>query len=278
LKDLAYLCGKGSTWRSRSRRNRIRLRAVLVVALLAAAASAIYTLHPEKRIESALGRTFQIDRVDIKGCSHLSALDVQALSTLLKDQPIWKVSPKAVREHLSSYKWVESARVRRVFPSTLEIVVTERKPVAVVSLPESAYVDKRGVVLGEVGKDASSDLPLLEGLSPDEIRGRGSRFLTALSIARVLQNQESGQRVTVSGIRVTSSDSCWIRLEGEEVPILIDPARFDPERLRLCRYVLGDLRGQNAKVSHLDIRFDSQILAVKSGSKGAEARMAMEAG
>src|SRR4030095_15419139 len=71
------------------------------------------------------------------------------------------------QQKLLSSPWVESATIRRVLPSTLEIFVHERRPMGMGRIGAAMYlIDARGVIIDEYGPAyADIDLPIIDGLS-----------------------------------------------------------------------------------------------------------------
>ena len=277
MRDLAYLCGKGRRWH-RPRRQRVLAWSVLTAAGLLSLALVTYAFRLDHTVESALGRAFQVDCVDVHGYSHLSALDVQALSAQLQGQPIWRVSPKAVQEYVASNGWIERAEVKRILPSRVEIRFHERQPVAVVYVPEPMCLGKDGTLLPDSALARAAGLPRLTGFSSEQIRSGGRTLTIALAVAETLQRSAVVPAGTVAEIHVDGDSRFWIRFQDEPVPVLFDPAYFDPEQVRLCLQVLGDLKSRDVEASFLDIRFHGQIVAVTEAAEGHRARLFSETG
>ena len=78
---------------------------------------------------------FTIESVSVKGVEHLTASDMQELAGVDSGTTLLRVDTGAIKENLKKDAWVADVKVNRVFPSTLEIVVTERTIAAVVEVP-----------------------------------------------------------------------------------------------------------------------------------------------
>ena len=93
------------------------------------------------------------------------------------------------RQKLLSSPWVESATIRRVLPSTVEITVHERRPMGIGRIGTAMYlIDGEGVIVDEYGPAyADIDLPIIDGLatSPRD-GGRSSTCARAEFAARVI--------------------------------------------------------------------------------------------
>jgi POTRA domain, FtsQ-type/Cell division protein FtsQ len=125
------------------RRLRIVVAAVAVIALVGAAAGTL--LSPLARVRHV--------RVDVAGPT--SAARVVALAGLANETLMIGADPKALAHRLDAVPGLGAARVRRVWPSTIDISVATREPIAVVAIdngPEAgdwALVDATGRVLSQ---------------------------------------------------------------------------------------------------------------------------------
>ena len=78
---------------------------------------------------------FTIESVSVKGVEHLTASDMQELAGVPAGTTLLRVDAAGIKENLLKDAWVADVKVKRVFPSTLEIDVTERTITAVVEVP-----------------------------------------------------------------------------------------------------------------------------------------------
>ncbi len=80
---------------------------------------------------------FTIENIQVNGVEHLTDDEVSQLVNVPKDATLLRVDTDAVRNGLMKTAWIEDVDVKRVFPNTLEINVTERSVAAVVEIPTS---------------------------------------------------------------------------------------------------------------------------------------------
>lgn len=85
---------------------------------------------------------FAIEQVTVEGVEHLTADEVSELAAIPKDATLLSVDTEAVKQRLLKDAWIQSVQIFRMFPSTLDISVTERTIMAVVEVP---VVDTAGV-------------------------------------------------------------------------------------------------------------------------------------
>ena len=116
--------GKRRTWQAQLK------RAVLLI-VAGAAAIGLSAWLVVALIDAPL---FQIDRVVVHGNHRLATGEVRALLDGINDQSIFHVDLEEYRTKLLDSPWVADAVLWRVFPSTVEVRVTERTPLAVARL------------------------------------------------------------------------------------------------------------------------------------------------
>ena len=145
------------TW---SRRGARVLRAALIFAATAYAGYRVAGL--------ILGApALRIDRIVVRGNERLSVVEVKALVGSFRGESILLADLGAWRQKLIGSPWVRDVTLRRILPSTIEVVVSERSPVGVGRLGGQLYlVDGRGTIIDEYGPEfADLDLPIIDGLS-----------------------------------------------------------------------------------------------------------------
>lgn len=81
---------------------------------------------------------FTIEEVTFTGADHLTYEEATALVSIPAGTTLLNVDVGSIESSLMRDSWVESVEVKRVFPSTLEVVVTEREVAAIVEIPMGA--------------------------------------------------------------------------------------------------------------------------------------------
>ncbi len=78
---------------------------------------------------------FAIQDLDVEGGDHLTMEEVSQIVSLPDDATLLNVDVDGVKSSLERDAWVQDVEVKRSFPSTLRIVITEREIAAVVEVP-----------------------------------------------------------------------------------------------------------------------------------------------
>ena len=104
--------------RAQRRYNRYLIRVGIIAAVLAVLAIGAAVVY-----NSSL---FTIQNVRVTGVEHLTSEEMSALAAVPSGTTLLRVDAGAIEQNLLRDAWVKSVTVNRVFPNTLQIVITER--------------------------------------------------------------------------------------------------------------------------------------------------------
>ena len=205
----------------------------------------------------------RVQHVSIKGAEKLSHGEVEALIDGLRGDHILTADLESYRVRLLQSPWVGTASLRRVLPSTIEIAVTERRPMGLARVDGRLFlIDATGVVIEEHGaQHAQYDLPIIDGLEGD---ARATGFLIdparAMLAARVIDSTAADPRVgpRVSQIDVTDAHDAVVLLDGDRALLHVGDRQF-VERLRASLTLAHPLRERLDDIDYVDLRFDERI-------------------
>lgn len=180
------------------RRGRRRLR--VLTALLAVVCVAVWV--------GVLLRSpvLDVDRVQVHGAERTPDAALLDAAGIAPGDPMVGADLAAVGERVASLPWVDEVVVRRRWPGTVRIVVTEREPVAIVARSDGwAVVDGTGRVLALGG--ARPALPLIDGTTvvlPGERLERDQRDVAAVlaGLDGLLDDEVTGALAGDDGVEV----------------------------------------------------------------------------
>jgi cell division septal protein FtsQ len=211
----------------------------------------------------AAASSLQIGHLAVRGNERLSTGEVLALVEGLRGQNILGVKLDDWQKKLLASPWVESATIRRVLPSTLEIAVRERRPMGIGRLGTAMYlVDGQGVIVDEYGPAyADIDLPIIDGLGASPQDGASiidvartefaGRVIAALAV-----RPEIAKRV--SQLDVADLHDAVVILDGDPALLRLGDTEF---LARLQQYIdlAPALRERLASIDYVDLRFDERL-------------------
>ncbi len=158
--------------------------------------------------------------VTVVGASRTGRQAILAVTGLERHPPLVDVSPAADEAALRRLPWVRTAVVRRSWPSGVEIVVTERLPVAEVPLSGGSYalVDPTGRVLEDTAARVG-ELPLVTGTAyvPPPGRWLPAASSPAIAVAGALPVADLARVATVVGLPGGDAD---LRLVSGQTVVL----------------------------------------------------------
>lgn len=224
----------------------------------------------------AQAKTLYVDRITVRGNERLSTGEVMVLLEGLRGQHLLAVDLGEWQRRLLSSPWVEEAAVRRVLPSTVEVSVREREPMAIGRVGYDLYlIDPAGRIIDEFGPDyAQFDLPVVDGLATapsaagpliDEERALlANRLIAAL-------NRNKGLYRRISQIDVANPRDAVVILKDDTALVHLGDGQF-LERLQAYVELAPTLRQQVPEIEYVDLRFENRVYVRPASQKGARRR------
>jgi cell division protein FtsQ len=224
----------------------------------------------------------RVNRISVHGNVRLSSGEVQALVEDLRGSSILRVDLDAFRQRLVESPWVADVALRRVLPSTVEVFVSERRPVGLCRMGQDLYlVDETGTVIDQFGPQYSEfDLPIIDGLVPPAPRGAkakasidpGRAELASRVIADLARSQQIGGRL--SQVDVSDAHDAVVLLDGDAALLHLGDDKF-LERVQSYLELSPALRERVTDIDYVDLRFDPRVYvrpAVERGRDGGPRR------
>lgn len=232
------------------RRRRVRASATGVAGALALAAGL------------SLSPLFAIADIRVVGVVGERADDARTAAGILEGQSLLAADLGAATSRVEQLAWVDDAQVRRVPPSSLELVVLPRQPVAVIRLRDSSWVvDAEGRLLSGGTRDGLVTIEAPEvavgpvGTQIDHV-GVADALAVHLALPAPLRARVARYRVTESSEVILS-----LRAEGgataqDVTPVRIgDSGRVD-DKASAITLLLARLAAEGVDVTEvqLDVR------------------------
>ena len=199
---------------------------------------------------------FSVSDIDVVGLQNADVDEVEAVVADLLDQPVLLVDTDEAEERLEAISFVEDARVRTDFPSSVSIELRERVPVATVQGTDGQFriLDAEGRVLDVIGGQpvafvlisGTNPLDLPEGVYADQGYASAASIVTKLTPA--VRSRLVSMSVTPDGsdLRFVLSNE-----PGENIEVRLGVAITDDDqiqRLVQLERVLDDVLGSDTTV------------------------------
>lgn len=195
---------------------------------------------------------FEIEQVDVVGNTRLTAEQVTTLAGIADGETLLRIDTDELAERLMSDPWIAGAGVSRRLPSTLQIEVKERVPLAVVDSGTTFwFVDEGGRVLAESMASSATVIPVIRDV-PDFVAEPGSvsESETLRNALRVLTGLSDELRATVRTVAAPKVEETAL-LTASGVEIMMGEAVNMPEKSVLVTDILV---AQGDKVVFIDVR------------------------
>lgn len=227
-------------------------------------------------------RVLHVRDITVRGNEHLARGEVLALLTGLQGQHLLRTDLDVWRRRVLGSPWVEQAALRRVLPSTVEVVIRERTPMAIGRIRGDLYlVDEQGTVIDDFGPNyAQFDLPIVDGLADETGRGRegptvdADRARLAADLLRALASREDLME-RVSQIDVSNARDAVVLLDQDPALVHVGHERF-VERLQNYLDLYQALHARVPDIEYVDLRFEDRVYV--RPSKASDVHRASGAG
>jgi cell division septal protein FtsQ len=204
--------------------------------------------------------------VEVINQKRLSREEVLTLAGVTPGDAMLGLRLKRIGEQLARNPWIETVKVRRYFPHTLTIELTEREPVAVVNMGYMYYLDKNGDVFKPLTAGDSLDFPVLTGINEEDMGKDSAGAKAALQEAVALIARLKGSAVfTLADVSVIHYDRGYgftLFTAGGGVPVKLGNGNFAEKLARFAR-IYKDIQGQLEIVDYIDLDFSDKIIVKK---------------
>jgi cell division protein FtsQ len=199
---------------------------------------------------------FAVKKTEIACRREFVGRDIRALLDASRLGNLLLLDIGQVRERIEAHRWVKEARLRKVFPSTLKVELTEREPAAILKSGESyLMIDREGVWLELLGAREDANLPLLldSGSFQDDYQDK-------LALAwKCLDELAPGQLLELDALDLSDPGSVSVYLAGQPTRLVLGGELF-AERLAFIKSYKETLEAQNGALEYIDLRFDDRII------------------
>jgi cell division protein FtsQ len=244
----------------RNRRFSQRLMRIVGTALVLAVLVAVGALVSTKLVGA---RVLAVDRVVFHGNHRLAQTALDDARDSVRGQSLLLVDLEQFKSSLLASPWVASVTVRRMLPSTLEVSIVEREPVAIARLGQQLYlVDDSGIIMSRYGPEhADFDLPIVDGMAGADAKGASIDPARAQLVSRFLASLVTRPelRRSISQVDVSRDDNLAVLLDGDATLLYLGTDQF-VDRLRTYLEIRSTLVERMHEVDSVDLRYGQRVI------------------
>ena len=211
----------------------------------------------------------RVNRIRVHGNVRLSSGEVQTLIRDLRGTNILTADLAGYRRVLLKSPWVSEVALRRVLPSTIDVYISERRPLGLCRLGNQLYlIDRDGTVIDEFGpRYAEFDLPIVDGLVRAPRHGKPTIDDARAELAgRVIESVQGSRELArrVSQIDVSDAHDAVVMLDNDPALLHVGEEKFR-ERLQSYLEIAEALRQRIPDIDYVDLRFEHRIYVKPRG-------------
>jgi len=254
-------------------RQRHRKRWLKAIGYLCLGIASIYSLSigHENLVYSSV---FEVQRVETAGLNHLLEKDLKSLVGVNPSMRLFDVDLEKVKDRLLSHSWIKEVQIRKTFPDTLKIRVSERRPAAVIEegdrrvlvdeagevLERQTSVDAGNIPFGKFSDERGVSLPVLRGidigaLEKDDAE-QYSVFQKVMDLVSIMRPESQAVHGT---LRIDVHRGNEIVVEREGYHVWFGREGFQEKWERFLS-VEADIHLRKKDFKEVDLRFPRQVV------------------
>lgn len=209
-----------------------------------------------------------IRAVEVEGAVRVPPEQIIATAGIVPGTNLLRADPGGARARLEAMAEIRRAEVVREFPDRVRIVVEERRPFTLVHAGRLHWLDEEARLLGEEPEAVHPSVPVISGLSEEELASLrsapGPRARAAMALVRALLRSGSPLAAEISEIDMSRRDGPVLyTVDGIEVRLGSEQWE---ERLARLEGVLAQLAAHGGgRVTAVDLRFRDQVVLQNGG-------------
>jgi cell division protein FtsQ len=211
---------------------------------------------------------FRIDDIRVVGAQRLSEENIKALSDIQPGVSTFALDLALISRKIEENAWVHQARIERIFPRQLNIVVKERRPLAIINLGYLYYLDENAEVFKVLGADDGLDFPVISGFDRETLLqdpALGQRQLAQIvALIEDLAQRQTFNLAQVSEIHREAKGGLSLFTLVGSVRIKIGEDQFSAKLDRLEK-VYPRLKSRLELLAYIDLNVDRRVIVQIEG-------------
>ncbi len=208
--------------------------------------------------------SFLVKEIIIEGNHRCQRAEIIKALNLDSRQLIFTFSLMRAQQRITALPFVQQAIISRRLPDRLQIVIKERRPVALFYLGDLYLVDSEGLVIAPAPKAEKLDFPLISGVSLPEWQKRTQVWQgllkKATSLLKIWQRQRPELPEKIAQIVLDEACGLTLFTTGRDWELQLGFENYD-ERLERWQQVLKVLGKRALTVKYFDCAGDYSVVA-----------------
>lgn len=206
---------------------------------------------------------FVLNHLELSGQKYLTQEDVLKIANLYMGEPLFHLETDNVTRRLSSDLRIESVKVIRKLPDTLQIEITERVPIATL-VGDNLYldIDRNGKILDVYRELKSMPIPMVTGLGLHDLY-IGDEVDDKLVKKLIVYLNALDEKTTAEISEIAFIDEDYVvAYSTRGIQIRLGKLERLEEKARYTEDFLKDLSQNPLNVEYLDLDYTSPYIKV----------------
>ena len=209
-----------------------------------------------------------LENITVRGNDYLNRDQIIESSIIPKYPNLLNLNIKTIQERIENHPFIKSAIVSREFPSSLNIDVVERLPLAYINNASQMYlVDSEGIVLPVRKGQFDFDVPILSGFNSDENlypignRSLSQKVLESVSFLTEIKNNHTVLYNDLSEVQISTADEYILCLSKYPTKIYLGVNEISNQLSILHKFsiMLNNKRSLH-DFHYVDLRYKNQVI------------------
>ena len=190
---------------------------------------------------------FTLASINLNGATYITTEDILKIGNIYIGEPLFKLETDTIANRLSNDLRIEEVSVRRKLPSTLEVTITERKPLATI-ICDYGYLD--------LDKSGKSGATVRDKYIGDEVDDK-----IVKEILNFLQKINSDALNKISEVAIVS-ENYIVAYTNAERPVQIRIGKLErlEEKAHLTEDFLKNLDSNPNPIEYVDFNFTAPFI------------------
>jgi cell division protein FtsQ len=207
-----------------------------------------------------------VRQVSVEGLSIVSKEEVVRLMNLPPNVQMYQIDLTAIQKNILSNSFIEKVIIQRDAPSTIRVIIEERKPAAILVANELYYIAADGTVLPYIASSETYDIPVISGVDSLNKIKTGQKLNNAdvheaLEIITASKMTSVNLFHAISEIRLRKGNDLVLYSFETGTPIIFGKGDAVKKMVKLEAFWQKFLQNSDTKdIQYIDIRFDDQVV------------------
>jgi cell division protein FtsQ len=227
----------------------LKLKTLVIAAVTVTGAAAAIYFFPQ-----AVPSVFSMQRIELAGNEHLTDDELMQIAGLKGKKSSLLLSSRKVYEKLKESPWIQSAAIRKEYPSRLLIRIRETEPFALLNMKGKMFiVDDKGRMLEQLKENS---VPFLPVILSDPYREKDA-YREAVDLAKTIKDMGILHRSQRIEIIAHQPNEIAANLDG--MIVKIGTGEHEDKLARLLE-IEQEIRKRNIPVAYIDLRFARKVV------------------